>query len=58
MTSNEKAPSFYLLIRQREDRNIDFTLATDKENAKKRMEEEGFRAFELTHERFVEDLTE
>ena len=57
MTEDSKLPSFYLLVKQIENGDFQLSLGNDKEAIKTRMLSDGFRAFELQHEKTVEDLS-
>ncbi len=56
MSDEKVLPTLYVLWRQSEDGNMQLTFAVGKSEAKRRMESEGFRVFEMRHERFAEDL--
>ena len=56
MTEDVKLPPIYLLVKQIEGDEFQFTLGVNKEAIKGRMSD-GFRAFELGNERSLEDLS-
>lgn len=50
-------PSLFMLIRISEEGNFQLALANGTQQAKERMEKEGFRAFELCNEKSIQDLS-
>jgi hypothetical protein len=63
---NEDRPMtpIYLMIKhlpvteQMSTGGFSFSLSNDRESAKKSMVDDGWRVFQLMHERFLEDLSE
>lgn len=57
MTEDAKLPPIYLLVKQIEGDGFQFSIGSNKEGVKARMETDGFRAFELGNERSIEDMS-
>jgi hypothetical protein len=57
MSEDVKLPPIYLLVKQIANGDFQLSIGTDRDAVKDRMINDGFRVFELYHEKFFEDLS-